>query len=114
KMNHWARVFLAGAALVATQSFSPAASVVLIPTNAIWKYLDDGSNQDTGWTAKGFDDSSWKSGAARLGYGEGNEATVVSSGPDPANKYITTYFRYQLTVSSGITDARLRLLRDDG
>jgi len=76
-----------------------AANVVLIPagdswkSGDSWKYLDDGSNQGTAWRTPGFNDSSWAEGNAELGYGDGDEATVVSYGPSSNNKYITTYFR---------------------
>jgi hypothetical protein len=64
----------------------------------------------------GFDDSSWGAGPAQLGYGDGDERTVVSFGPDPAHKYITTYFRHSFDVddASVITSLSLRVLRDDG
>ncbi|MCI0746977.1 MAG: metallophosphoesterase [Verrucomicrobia subdivision 3 bacterium] len=88
----------------------------LVPTGADWRYLDNGSDQGTGWRAAGFDDSGWAVGAAQLGYGDGDESTVVSFGPDAANKYITTYFRRSFNVSdaSAYQSVTLRLLRDDG
>lgn len=83
---------------------------------AQWRYLDDGSNQGTAWRLPAFDDSTWALGNAELGYGDGDEATVVSFGGDPANKPITTYFRRTFvvpdpTVYTGLT---IRLKRDDG
>src|SRR5439155_23953878 len=76
----------------------------------------NGSNQGTGWRATGFDDSVWKSGAAQLSYGDGDEATVVSYGSNANAKYITTYFRKSFSISdpSQISALTLRLLRDDG
>lgn len=90
--------------------------VALIPTGDTWKYLDDGSDQGTAWQALGFDDSTWSAGPAQLGYGDGDEATVVSYGPDPDNKYITTYFRrtFDVVDASSIGALALHLLRDDG
>jgi hypothetical protein len=89
---------------------------VLVEEGAVWKYLDDGSNQDTLWRDPGFDDSSWENGPAQLGYGDGDEATVISYGPNPNNKYITYYFRHSFNVSnpSQYIGLHLRLLRDDG
>src|SRR5437763_11120974 len=85
--------------LLAAAASSPAqVSVSLVSTGSVWKYLDNGSDQGTGWTAKDFDDSGWASGRAQLGYGDGDEATVVSFGPDANNKYITTYFRMHFNV----------------
>src|SRR5437879_7595412 len=40
---------------------------------SVWKYLDDGSDQGTGWTSLAFDDSAWQSGPAPLGYGVAND-----------------------------------------
>lgn len=89
---------------------------ILTPAGAVWKYLDTGSNQGVAWRAPAFNDSAWASGAAELGYGDSDETTVVGSGPDPNRRYITTYFRRQLTVANpaSISALTLRLLRDDG
>lgn len=80
-----------------------------------WKYLDNGSDQGTAWYGTGFNDTSWASGAAELGYGDGDEATVVDDGPD-ANRYPTTYFRKSFTVSDHTIYGSLSLeaIRDDG
>src|SRR6185436_20364961 len=104
---------LSGLAIV---SSAAAASEVLVATNAIWRYLDDGSNQGTAWREAGFDDSRWKSGPAELGYEDGDEATVVGFGTNAANKYITTYFRrsFNVTNTNGYVSVLIGLLRDDG
>src|SRR5829696_7551517 len=93
-----------------------AADTTLVPTGATWKYLANGTNQDTAWRATSFDDSTWPSGAAQLGYGDGDEVTTVPFGPDPNNKFITTYFRraFSVTNASLFTGLTLRLMRDDG
>src|SRR4029434_5202912 len=89
---------------------------VLVPTGAIWKYLDNGTDQGTIWRAPTFNDSGWPQGPAQVGYGDGDEATVVSFGPDITNKYVTTYFRRAFNVpnASIYQTLTLRLLRDDG
>jgi hypothetical protein len=88
----------------------------LVSTGSVWKYLDNGSDQQTAWRNPGFNDTSWAAGPAQLGYGDGDEATVVGYGPDANNKYITTYFRRRFSVSNpgSFTNLLLRLLRDDG
>jgi len=93
-----------------------SSGATFIPTGSSWTYLDNGSNQGTAWRAAGFNDGGWSSGAAQLGYGDGDETTVVSFGPDAANKYITTYFRRSFTVADAslVTALTLNLLRDDG
>jgi hypothetical protein len=91
----------------------------LVSTGSVWKYLDDGSDQGSAWEEVLFDDSSWKSGPAILGYGNAGkgrpEATVINSGPAGA-RFITTYFRHQFYVgnSSVYTNLAFGVLRDDG
>lgn len=92
------------------------ATDTLVPLGVVWKYLDDGSNQGLSWVSPGFNDAAWSSGQAQLGYGDGDEVTAVSYGPDPDFKYVTTYFRrsFQVTNASAITELTLSVLRDDG
>jgi hypothetical protein len=93
-----------------------AGDTVLVAKGATWKYLDTGVNQGTAWRAVSFADTTWKSGAAQLGYGDGDEATVVSYGPQASRKYITTYFRKTVNVTNPaqFTSLLMNLLRDDG
>ena len=99
-----------------TISILIAVPASLIPTGAVWKYLDNGTDQGTAWRSNNFNDASWRSGPAQLGYGDGDEATVVSFGPNSNNKYITTYFRRSFFVpdAARIQNLTARLLRDDG
>jgi acid phosphatase type 7 len=93
-----------------------SASITLVASGSSWKYLDKGSNQATAWRAVSFDDSSWPSGPAQLGYGDGDEATVLGFGPDANNKFVTTYFRRSFNVAdpSIFTGLSLQVMRDDG
>ena len=95
---------------------SQATETTLVSAGSSWKYLDNGSNQGTAWRAASFNDSGWTSGSAQLGYGDGDEATLLSYGPDANNKFITTYFRRAFSVAdaSVFTSLTLRVLRDDG
>jgi PKD repeat protein len=91
-------------------------NVEYVSTGADWKYLDDGSDQGTDWSGTGFDDSAWASGDAQLGYGDGDETTVISYGDDADNKHITAYFRKTFTVADAAKVIKLKvmMLRDDG
>ncbi|HSH17063.1 MAG TPA: Ig-like domain-containing protein, partial [Verrucomicrobiae bacterium] len=104
------------AAVFLLPSVQAADPVTLVPAGATWKYLDDGSNQGTAWVAPGYNDTAWKSGPAKLGYGDGDEATVVDFGPDANNKFTTTYFRHAFNVAnpSEFMSLRVRVIRDDG
>ncbi len=77
-----------------------------------WKYLDDGIDQGTAWQASAFDDSTWASGDAELGFGDGDETTTVAD----VNQ-ITTYFRKSFIATATdvtFTDLALDLTYDDG
>jgi hypothetical protein len=102
---------------------SATSTEVLIPLGSTWRYLDNGSNQGTNWRARTFDDSTWKSGAAELGYGDSpaDEATRVEDNATPGyvgsdtNRYATTYFRktFSVTNISGITSLTVKVEYDD-
>jgi hypothetical protein len=87
----------------------------LVAAGAVWKYLDDGSDQGTAWQSPDFDDSAWASGPAELGYSN-SPVTVVSFGPDPTNKFLTTCFRRAFIVEDPtlLTNLTMGLVRDDG
>ncbi len=89
---------------------------VLIPLGSTWKFLDDGSNQGTAWKATAFNDASWASGPAELGYGEGDENTVVSYGSNSSNKHVTTYFRHSFSITdiNQFKNFLIRFKKDDG
>uniref|UniRef100_UPI00356B6063 choice-of-anchor D domain-containing protein n=1 Tax=Lutibacter sp. TaxID=1925666 RepID=UPI00356B6063 len=85
--------------------------------NGAWKYLDNGSDQGTAWQGTGYDDSSWASGNAELGFGDGDETTVVSYGGDANNIYTTTYFRKTFIATAADLEfdiLALKAIRDDG
>ena len=107
---------VSGAVSVTVSPVSNPGTTTLIAKNSVWKYLANGSDQGTAWRAVGFSDAAWLSGTGQLGYGDGDEATVVPFGPNANAKYITTYFRRAFTVTNPATVASLalRLLRDDG
>lgn len=104
---------------VASGPLPPIAT--LVPRGAAWKYLDSGDSpgpvanaQNTGWAQRGFDATGWGSGPAQLGWGDGDEATVMNLGA--ALKPITTYLRhiFVVTNSNFFFTYTLRVLCDDG
>ncbi|MEO6435622.1 MAG: metallophosphoesterase, partial [Tepidisphaeraceae bacterium] len=99
-----------------TASAAISTSTIIAPGASGWKYLANGSNQGTTWRSLSFNDASWSSGTAELGYGDGGEATVVPFGPNASNKFITTYFRKSFNIASpsSIGSLDLRVIRDDG
>lgn len=87
----------------------------LVRSNSVWSNLDNGTDQSTNWFAPDFDASSWTNGPAELGYGDGDEATLVGFGPDSLNKHITTYIRHAFVATNvaSLTNLILTLKYDD-
>ncbi len=89
---------------------------VLLPTGATWKYRDQGALADFSWREAAYDDSTWSSGPAPLGYGRSYVATPIGWGPSISNRYLTSYARttFNLADPSGIAGLALRLRGTDG
>lgn len=88
----------------------------IISLEEAWKYNDLGEDLGSSWTGLGYNDSSWSEGNAELGYGDGDETTVVSYGSNSNNKQITTYFRkaFEYTGTEDPLPSLLKIRRDDG
>ena len=88
---------------------------MLIHGGDTWKYSDTGQDLGTNWTQINYDDSGWSTGTAKLGYGDVVDATTVNFGPDPNNKYTTTYFRHSFVMSNNVnfTNLNFRLTAVD-
>jgi hypothetical protein len=59
-----------------TRPAAPPDPNVLIARGADWRYLADGTHP-IGWTRTSFADGSWATGAGELGFGDGDETTVI-------------------------------------
>src|SRR5256885_13147720 len=88
----WYQLLMLCAALTVTPR-SYATETVLVSTGAVWRYFDAGMEPGPGWQSPIFDDSTWRGGAAQLGYGDGDEATVIA-------RVNTAYFRASFTVAN--------------
>jgi VCBS repeat-containing protein len=91
-----------------------------------WRYFDSlvlaSRNLGTAWRAEDFvENGDWKTGAGELGYGDGDEGTVINDNPDPAfnaaagDKFAAYYFRRPLTVVNAfnITGVEVSVIYDD-
>ncbi len=91
--------------------------------SSIWKYFDGGVDLGTAWRAPAYDDSTWESGGSELGYGNGDEVTIIddnaTSGyvnPDPGfPRYPVSYFRRAFTITNfyEVTAAEVTVRYDD-
>ncbi len=102
-----------GAAQLSFETTAPTDIATLIPTGSTWKYEATGADLGTAWRQPVYDDSTWPAGPAQLGYGDGDEATLL---PKTSPVYSCYYFRHAFQVADPATlsDLTLRLLRDDG
>ena len=90
---------------------------VLLPLGATgWRYSDFSTNPGANWFAPAFNDAGWSNGPAQLGFGDGDEATVVRHYAPNGTTNVTIYFRRQFVVPTltGITNILLNVVRDDG
>ncbi len=89
---------------------------LLIGKEQTWKYSDTGTDLGTSWIPSNYNDATWKSGQAELGYGDGGEKTVINYGNDANNKQITSYFRksFVLNNKQNVSGLSLLLKCDDG
>lgn len=87
----------------------------LVPAGSRWRYDDRGLAADPRWRSNGWATvEGWAAGPAPLGYGQGNEATVIAIGADP--RPTTVYFVHDLVLPdpTGLDALLLRLACDDG
>ncbi len=82
-----------------------------------WKYMATPASLGTAWREPDYADTIWPDGHGPLGYGEEGLRTVVPFGPDPGNKYITTYFRKMFSLledPATLTHFTFEVMYDDG
>lgn len=75
----------------------------------IWSYFPGNSEPPADWAETGFNDSSWQTGPGGIGYGDGDDATVI-------NAVTSVYLRikFNLTDTSAVSMALLHVDFDDG
>ncbi len=100
-------------------SASPIAPIGTFPIDSsqVWNYYADSTAPAANWTSLTFNDSTWRFGNAELGYGDGDEATVIPFGPSATNKYPSYYFRHKFNYTPGslaVDSLIFNIRRDDG
>src|ERR1041385_4259910 len=110
------KVWVLGLGIFCVVALSVTAQSSLVATGAVWKYLDTGLDPGTAWRALSFDDAGWLSGAAQLGFGDGDEVTRISQTNTAGMTNVAFYFRrvFNVAAPSAYTNLLVRLRRDDG
>ncbi|MHC1764386.1 MAG: lamin tail domain-containing protein [Verrucomicrobiia bacterium] len=98
----------------------PSLDPELIRSGDSWRYLADGTDPGATWRQLGFVDQAWTTGNSPLGYGDGDEATVVgyvdaNSAVSGVQKNATTFFRrtFEMSPSWNYESLQLSLVYDD-
>jgi len=106
--------------IITSVAFNSFSQTTIVAYGSSWKYLDN-NTRPANWETSAFNDAAWASGNGQLGYGDGDEATVVNHGgcspiATCGPKYITTYFRKSINITdpSAYVNFTLNVLRDDG
>lgn len=84
----------------------------LIAEGESWRFFpgqEAPSTPSDAWTESDFDDSHWEVGLAGFGYGDGDDATVLS---EMRNNYVTVYLRKAFSISNLPPDAPVELVID--
>jgi hypothetical protein len=86
--------------------------IELVAAGSRWSYWHDPAAPPTNWRSDAFDASAWPVGRAELGFGDGDEATVL----DPQRWTRSAYFRQEFTLTDTDTATALALevVADDG
>jgi hypothetical protein len=94
----------------------PGSVVNLASPGDVWRFYDLGSLPASDWKSYDYNDASWSQGASQLGYGDGDEQTVVSFGSSSSNKFTTTYFRrsFDIVDTAQVFNLSGSVLYDDG
>jgi hypothetical protein len=74
-----------------------------------WRYVVSSDTADPTWRELGFDDASWPLGKSGIGYGDGDDSTIVPN-------CFAVYMRYSFSIpdTSKIINAILNMDYDDG
>jgi len=85
----------------------------LISSGDTWRYFKPLEGVPEGWNGLDFDDSSWETGPTGIGYGDGDDQTVLQ---DMQGKYLSVYVRKEFFVSEpdALEGLLFTVLYDDG
>ena len=84
-----------------------------IETGDEWRYRKGTSAPSSDWISVGFDDTGWLAGSTGIGYGDGDDTTVLA---DMQGGYVTVYTRKVVSYDGSVTinSLDLEIDYDDG
>src|SRR5207247_5234450 len=95
---------LTASSAAVTVNVQAAPASMILPRNSVWKYHNLNQDLGTAWLALGYDDSTWGSATAPLGYNfespnnfitafGGTEINIAPDNTVAGSRYPTLYFR---------------------
>lgn len=84
----------------------------VVPTGSDWRHQNSSVTPAAAWNTVGYNDASWASGPGQLGFGDGDEATVL----DRNLWGRSAYFRHEVDLQNTATASAvaLEVVADDG
>src|SRR5687768_3618364 len=83
------------AGLLLSGAARPARGQALVGPDASWSWLRGTAEPPADWASPAFDDTSWSTGLAGFGYGDGDDRTDL---PDMQGSYASVYLRARFEV----------------
>ena len=98
---------------IALSIWGQVEDVEYIAAGDSWRYMKGTEAPPSSWKSLSFNDSSWLSGPTGIGYGDGDDATVLS---DMRNSYVSVFMRrkFQVEEPAVVTALTLEAVYDDG
>lgn len=93
---------------------APAVTTTVVDRNSAWKWRYD-STAVSGWEAPAYDDSTWQTGDAPLGWGSTDLGTDIAAGI-VGTRPLTAQFRKAFTIDdpSSLDEVTITYIADDG
>lgn len=87
-------------------------AVTLSSKGSVWSYQVP-THEIVNWNQPSFTDTGWSKGPCQIGYGDGDEATIIGAA---SNLITAVYLRRSIVLedAASINSLDLQLLRDDG
>jgi hypothetical protein len=110
------KILLSLIAAICCGSASAQETVLVSANSSAWKYNFNNTNLGTTWRTVAYNDSTWLTGTAPIGYGDSPLGTTISPTPNP--KPTAAYFRHTFTLTSlqasTLNSLGAEMRRDDG
>lgn len=80
----------------------------VIYSSDVWHYLSGNSNPGTNWNQLNFDDTAWNTGSGGIGYGDGDDHTIIDVTPS-----VFLRMKFELKDLSNVETGVLHIDYDD-